>query len=141
MRTVIPFLFFLFSVALGVAGTVIIMHYTDKKPAASEKITSCTISGAPLIVGETKTNGNITVIPVSYDGAGMSQVIITDDAIPSARAWNTYNKSVGFLLGTDRRVSILAGYRKGRFMGIADVWFKNSGGYSAGAEIGGMFLF
>ena len=126
---------------IGLVSGIMLNNALNPKSDPNAHISTKTISGAPIIIKEIKTHGTTTSVDTTYSNAGESEIIIPDDAIPAAHAWDTYKWSLGGLYSTDKTISIMGGIRYKQIMFIASPWFRNNSSYSAGMSVGAMYIF
>ena len=108
--------------ALVVAGLFIL-----SRPAPPEKHLSATVkpgTGATAEAGKVERKKDNIEIPIKYDDAGSSTVVLPVDSIPEAYAWRHEVWSTSFLYFGDGTLSILKGYRFGRVSFAAGPWVR-----------------
>lgn len=129
------------SSAVGIAGTLAVIHLVQPQSDNKAQVTSQTISGAPLTVKSITSKDKTTTIDAIYSGAGESKLDVPDSQIPAANAWDNYKWGIGGMVSTNLTYSLIGSYRYDRVMALGSIWYKNANGYEFGLSAGAMYLF
>ena len=111
------------TVSALIAGSLFLLS----RPAPPEKNLSATVkpgTGATAEAGKVERKKDTIEIPIIYNDAGSSTVVLPVDSIPEAYAWRRNVWSTSFLYLGDGTISVMKGYRFGRVSFAAGPWVR-----------------